>query len=495
MSDCLRIGLTPQIPELVLVVGALLIVLIGRRAAWKLIRWSGGLALTASLIAFAVAVPQAWPVLSAEEPSTLFHGLVISDGLAVFGKTLVLFSLILGILPGYRGALSRTDAARFHALVLLSAFGAIVVAGAAHLATLLLGLEILSLPLYTLAAFEPDRRGSREAGIKFFLLGILVTGFFVLGCAFYYIGAGTLAIADVTVPEEGRVLYSIGSALILAALLFKGGLLPFLAWVPDIAEGAPGHAVGLMAALAMVASFAALTRAIPEMLLGNASTALQPGLMLIAIATIVAGNFLALVQTRLRRMLAYLAVALAGCMLLGLLVLREDASRGALFCLATLSPVLIGCFHLLAYHPDKPGGPKVDDLAGLGRASPFHALAFALLMASMAGIPPMAGFMARAMTFLGVAGAGLTWAVTIGMVASLPGVYCAMRVVAVMYAKDPTRATKEIEDAKDVSVPLGEVGLWIAVAVVVIFGIAPAPLLYFADLAVHQLGRLTSVAG
>jgi NADH-quinone oxidoreductase subunit N len=419
----------------------------------------------------------------------VFNGMMVNDGTGSFAKLVIIFTLLIGLMMNHRVARRRTSGGDYYALVLLAAFGALVMSSSGHLVTVVLGLEILSIPLYTLAAFDPERREAREAGLKYLILGAFSSGFLALGCALFYAATGSFSFYG-AIPMPGAVsLYAMGCALILAGLMFKGGILPFFAWSPDAYEGAPDFAVGLMAALAKTGTFILLLRLLPEILPGLASTWLIPGLLMIAAGTMLAGNLLALAQTNIKRLLAYSSIAHAGYMFLGLMASRTDATGGVLFYLAVYAPVLAASFQIVSIFPGDRGGHEISDYSGLGRKSPLVAALFTVMLISLAGLPPTAGFMAKAVTFLGVAHGGLVSLVVFAMLVSLIGVYYYLRVVVYMYMREPSEdSPAPAPDFREVG-GLGRAGFWIAALVVIILGIAPGPLLNLAIKAALQLQR------
>ena len=494
MTESLQLGLRMQLPELILAATAVLVVLLDALLSLRARRGLVGVSLLGTLVAFGVGLWQAGPILLARHGTVVFSSMAISDGVAAVGRLIILLTLTLGLLLGYRGALKRRHPGEFHALLLFAAFGAMVLANAAHLVTLILGLEILSLPLYTLAAFDYQRRAAREAGLKYLLLGAFASGFVALGCALYYAGSGTLSLRAVVPSPEGRMIYSVGMALILSGLMFKGGILPFFAWSPDTYHGAPDFAVGLMAALAKVGTFLLLMRVLPEFLPAIALSLLMPGLLMVAAATMLAGNLLALAQTNIKRMLAYSSVAHAGYMLLGLLVYQADAwmnaSSGVLFYLASYAPVLVASFHIISLFPGDEGGHQLAEYTGVGYRSPFLAVIFSVLLLSLAGLPPTGGFMAKAIVFFGAVKGGLTNLVVFAMLVSLIGVYYYLRVIVYMYMREAREDTPVVAPDPVAAGPLGRFAFWVIAAIVAVLGLAPGHLLYLTDCAVVHLGRL-----
>jgi len=218
-----------------------------------------------------------------------------------------------------------------------------------------------------------------------------------------------------------------------------------------------------------------------------ASSGLLPGLVLLAARTMLAGNLMALVQTNVKRMLAYSSIAHAGYMFLGLLAFQREASAGVLFYLAVYAPVLVASFQIVSLFPGEKGGHDLKDYAGLVRRSPLISALFALMLISLAGLPPTAGFIAKAITFLGAIQGGLVSLVAFAMLVSVIGVYYYFRVIAYMFLHEPDPDQSPPTPDLDGAGLLGRVGFWAMAAVVILLGLVPAPLLYMATLAVARI--------
>lgn len=495
MSESLRLGLTSHVPELILLATALLVVLFDALTPGKGKKSLSGFALLGVMIALAWGIMQSRTLIFADSGTLVFGGMAASDAVASIGKLIILFTLMLGMFFGYRQMMSHNFKGEFYALILFAGFGSIVMANASSLVTLVLGLEIMSLPLYTLAAFDYRKRSSREAGLKYLILGALSSAFLALGCALYYSGTGTLGIHGVTVPFEGHLLYTIGCALILSGLMFKGGILPFFAWSPDVYQGAPDFTVGMMAALAKLGTFLVLIRIMPEIIPGIAPSGIPSGLVLAAAGTMLAGNLLALVQTNVKRLLAFSSVAHAGYMFLGLLALRADSTTGVLFYLATYAPVLVATFHIVAFFPGKDGGHEIAEYTGVGEKSPWIAFIFSVCLLSLAGLPPTAGFIAKAVMFLGVVQGNLVNMVVFAMLVSVIGVYYYLRVIVYMYMREPREDTPKAKPETKEAGILGQIAFAVVGLIVLALGVQPAFFLYLATMAVNQMQNLPHPPG
>ena len=480
-----------QAPELILVATAILVVFLDAFTSHRGRKGLPGLTLLGAIVAFIMALSQAMPAINQVKAATVFGGMAMNDGVGAIAKLIILFTLLIGLMLGYSPSMKRKYPGEFHALILFATFGAIVLANAANLVVAVLGLEILSLPLYTLVAFDTERKAAREAGLKYLILGAFTSAFLALGCALYYVATGTLSINGVPVVFESRTIFAVGSALILAGMMFKGGILPFFAWSPDVYEGAPDYSVGLVAALAKTGSFILLLRLLPALLPGIASSGLMSGLLLIAAGTMLAGNLMALVQTNIKRLLAYSSVAHAGYMFLGLLAFRVEASAGVLFYLAIYAPVLVASFQIVSLFSDE-SGHEIKAYSGLAQKAPMLAIFFAIMLLSLAGFPPMSGFMAKVITFLGAVQGGLVNLVIFAMIVSLIGVYYYLRVIVYMFMYEPKAGQASFPSLANAGI-LGRIAFWVVAVITVGLGVGPTYLLYLAISAVLQLKSLAAI--
>ena len=475
-------SLITHLPEIVILAGVIAVIIADIAGKGKAFRASRNLSLffTAAAIGFTIVISS----FLAKDPKGFlaFGGMSITDRLFVFGHLIILSCLLLGILLSHRNALAIKHSGEAYALILLATFGALVLSNASNLVIVLLGLEILSLPLYTLAAFDPSRKRAREAGLKYLILGAFASGFFVLGCAFYYAQTGTLSIKSGFAAGTYGIPLSVSTALILSALLFKGGVLPFFAWSPDTYQGAPDFAVGLMAALAKTSTFLALMRILPEFLPGLTGGLLLFGLLAISAATMAAGNFLALVQTDIKRMLAYSSVAHAGYMFLALCAFESIATTGMLAYLAVYAPVLVGSFSIVSLFPGSEEGHDISEYTGLGYKAPFVAGIFTVMLLSLAGLPPTGGFITKAIMFLGVIEGGYANFVILAMILSVIGVYYYLRVVIRMFMSDGTETGEKIPEIR--SPDLAEqLAYSIIVILIIAVGLWPGLIVWLAHLA------------
>lgn len=375
-----------------------------------------------------------WATLTELSSSVAFGGMVVRDGLTrVFG-VLVLGVAAVGLVLS-RDYLVRTGLERgeYYALVLFAALGAQLLAASRNLLVTFLALELLSVPLYVLAAFARHRRSSQEAGLKYFLLGSFASGVFLYGMALVYGQAGSLDLARIETAEDGLLL-RLGTGLLLVGLGYKAAVVPFHAWAPDVYEGAPMPAAAYMSVIAKVGALAAMGRLVPVALPGLVDL-WRPFVAVLSALTMVIGNLGALWQRNLKRMLAYSSIAHAGYLLVGIAAGTRTGLAASAYYLAAYALMQLGAFGVLVFL-ERMGleADEVQDLGGLGDRSPALAAAFALFMASLVGIPPTAGFFGKFYLFLAALEADLGWLAVVGVLTSVVSVAYYLRAAYAAYA-------------------------------------------------------------
>jgi NADH-quinone oxidoreductase subunit N len=338
-----------------------------------------------------------------------------------------------------------------------------------------LGLEIGSISLYVLAGFSRQEPRSEEAAIKYFLLGSFASAIFVYGVALVFAGTGSLDLFDQRelllrqiVLRPGVIL--IGLGLVIVGLAFKVTAAPFHAWAPDVYQGAPAGTVGFMAAIAKVGGFAALARVLVtgfESYLDTWATVVAA----LAVLSMLLGSFLAVVQTDFRRLLAYSGVSHAGFILTGI-VAGHNGLGSIWFYLAVYAVQLVGAYAVVAaVSGAASAGSSITAYAGLARRQPLLARSLTILLLGMAGIPLTSGFIAKFGVFQEAFRAGYGWLVLVAVLASVVSFFIYLRVVVAMYMQEP-----ETSEPLAVSRPL-RVVLVTALAVTLVFGLFPVPLL------------------
>jgi NADH-quinone oxidoreductase subunit N len=316
-----------------------------------------------------------------------------------------------------------------------------------------LALELLSIPLYVLAAFARPRAESEEAGLKYFLLGAFATGFVVYGVALVFGATGATALsaitADVLAGPATHYLALIGAALILIGFGFKIAAVPFHMWTPDVYQGAPTSVTGFMTVGAKAAGFAALLRifvtAFPAL-----DADLVPVLWGLSALTMVAGNLIAIAQTNIKRLLGYSSIAQAGYILMAFVsfgkpAVKADAVASALFYLAAYAITMFGAWAVvIALERAEGKGLEISDYAGLGKRKPFLAAAMTVFMLSLTGLPPTLGLIGKFYLFRTAIEGGFVGLAVIGVITSLISAYYYLRVVVAMYMHEgPAETTDE----------------------------------------------------
>jgi NADH-quinone oxidoreductase subunit N len=372
--------------------------------------------------------------------------MVVADGFAVFVNALLLVSGLLGIALAY-GYVKRMGLERgeYYTLLLFSVTGMMLMAQAADLIVVFLALELLSIPLYVLAAFARPRAESEEAGLKYFLLGAFATGFIVYGTALVFGATQTTNLTAIVASASGGdanlLLLSIGAALILVGLGFKVAVVPFHMWTPDVYQGAPTAVTAFMSSGAKIAGFAALLRVFATAFPSIAGD-MTDIFWALAALTMILGNVIAISQTNIKRLLAYSSIAHAGYILMAFVPYGN----------AEVAPVSIaaGLFYLVAYAITNFGawgvvialeksenrGLEIGDYAGLARKHPALAAAMTVFMLSLIGLPPTIGLVGKFYLFRAVMAGGFTGLAVIGVLTSLISAYYYLRVVVIMYMRD-----------------------------------------------------------
>jgi len=380
----------------------------------------------------------------------------------------------------------RVFVPELYPLVLFATVGMMVMVAATDLVTIFLGLETMSVALYVLAALQRRSMASNEAGFKYLILGAFSSAFLLYGMALLY---GTTAsthlptmaerVADGSV--ETGALYWAGWGLLLVGLGFKVAMVPFHMWTPDVYEGSPAPMAGFMAAGVKAASFAALLRVMWVGMPGVGETWI-PAVSVLAVATMVVGNVLALAQTSLKRMLAYSAIAHAGYLLVGVVASQpsadDAAARGILFYLFVYALMNLGAFGLITLVSRADGErTQLSGFAGLARRNPVAAAAMAVFLLSLAGIPPTAGFWGKLYVFE----AGHVGMAVIAVLTSAVALYYYLRVIVIMYMREPGSERYEGDDAQ-----VGATMVALAAAVVWV-GLFPGPVTELARRGVQAL--------
>jgi NADH-quinone oxidoreductase subunit N len=440
------------------------------------------------------------------------EGTLAVDGPSIFVWGLVLVFAIGGVLlfaerrleagvsafAGQAAALPGTEAEReastrgldhteVYPLLMFAVGGMMLFPTANDLLTMFVALEVLSLPLYLLCGLARRRRLlSQEAALKYFLLGAFSSGFFLYGVALIYGFSGSMQFADINEAvhndTSNQALLLIGMGMLAVGLLFKVGAVPFQAWVPDVYQGAPTAVTAFMAACTKIAAFGALLRLF-YVAFGADRWDWQPMLWIIAILTMLVGSILAVVQTDMKRMLAYSSVSHTGFLLTGLLGVQAASAlsndeitslQAVLFYLATYGPATVGTFAIVTLVRDSGGeATAFSKWAGLGARSPLVAGAFGFLLLSMAGIPLTGGFVGKWAVFEVAFSAGAWPVVVAAIVASVISVFFYVRVILLMFFAGPSDSPAAVTRPS----LLTSATIAVCVAVTLLLGVVPGPVL------------------
>ena len=407
----------------------------------------------------------------------LFGGMLKLNQISLFFDMLYISIGLITLIfsQGYlekRGSKSRGE---YPALILFAVIGMMLMTRANDLVIVFLGLELLSISLYVLVGFLRHDNLSNESGLKYLLLGAFATGFFLFGAAFTYGATGTtnydgilLAIANDNILSKIYLVLGIG--LLLIGFAFKVALVPFHMWSPDVYQGAPTTVTGFLCTAPKAAGFGALLILFNNPL-ADMHYQWQDIFWLLAVLTMTVGNVTALVQSNVKRMLAFSSISHAGFLVMGILVLNVSSISAVLFYLVTYSVINLGSFAIVSAVEGEENGLKFKDYRGLGLRYPWLAAAMTIFMISLAGFPPTAGFVAKYGLFSAAIAEGYIWLVVIAVLNTLISVYYYLRLVINMYMK-------EEENALISSFNIIVIGLiWIMAAMMIILGITPGFLL------------------
>ena len=408
--------------------------------------------LTALLAATGLALTLGFSLSQLGNNSVGFNGMVVLDGFSNFLNILFLLTGLFAVAVAY-AYLKRMNInhGEYYSIILFCLSGMMLMSQATDLIITFLALELLSIPLYVLAALAQTRGESQEAGIKYFLLGSYATGFIVYGIALTFGATGTTSFAGIAAAiaagAASKGLLTAGAGLILVGFGFKIASVPFHMWTPDVYQGAPTPVTAFMAAGAKAAGFAALMRVFGSVF-PSLATDLMPVLAVLSALSMIVGNVIAIAQTDIKRMLAYSSIAQAGYILMAFVPFADPKVR--------LVSVASGLFYLVAYTITSFGswgvviamekaegkGLAIEDYAGMGKKYPLLAAAMTIFMLSLTGLPPTLGLVGKIYLFRAIMEGGVYWLAIVGVITSLISAYYYLRVIVVMYMKsgDPVLA-------------------------------------------------------
>ncbi|MBI2959048.1 MAG: NADH-quinone oxidoreductase subunit NuoN [Betaproteobacteria bacterium] len=413
-----------------------------------------------------------------------FNNMFVSDYMGNLLKTMT-YIAVAACLVYSRSYLADRGMYRgeFFVLVLFATLGMMVMISANHFLTLYLGLELMSLALYTLVALQRDSAAATEAAMKYFVLGALASGLLLYGMSMIYGATGSLEITAVAKALEGakvnKAVLVFGLVFVVSGIAFKLGVVPFHMWIPDVYHGAPTAVTLFIGSAPKLAGFAMAMRLLVNGLLALAVD-WQQMLVILAVLSMAIGNLAAIAQSNIKRMLAYSTISHMGFMLLGLLsgvvnnnwLNAADAYSAAMFYAIVYVLMSLGAFGMvLLLSRSGFESENINDFKGLNARSPWFAFIMMLLMFSLAGVPPTVGFFAKYAVLLAALGTGQVWLVVVAVMFALVGAFYYLRVVKVMYFDEPLQ-TAAIEPRLDAGVLLSANGL-----AVLLLGIMPGPLM------------------
>jgi len=454
----------PALPELFTAVAAMALLILGAFQGDRSAREVAWLAVVALAVAFALVAAPLYT--HGVDRQIGLYGMFVIDGFGAYAKMLVLIgtalSLVIAMRYNENEGIARPE---YPVLILLATTGMMMMISANDLISLYVGLELQSLALYVVAAFQRDSVRSTEAGLKYFVLGALASGMLLYGASMVYGFAGTTSFDTLAkeFADGGPVSIGlvIGIVLISVGLAFKVSAVPFHMWTPDVYEGAPTPVTAFFSVAPKIAAMTLFVRVMVGPF-GGLLNEWRQVIWFISVASMILGALAAINQENIKRLMAYSSIGHVGYALIGLAAGSASGVRGILVYLAIYVFMNIGTFTvILCMRRDGKMVERISDLAGLSRTQPWLAFALFIFMFSMAGIPPLAGFFAKVYVFLAAIDAGLYGLAVIGVLASVVGAFYYLRIVKVMYFDEPVAAFDR---------PVGrEMQFVLAVSAVVIF--------------------------
>ena len=474
--------LMPALPELFLAVAAMVLMMVGVFRADRtsaVVSWLAVLALIVDLVLIGRG-PQ--------ERTVTFNGMFVTEQFAIFMKSLIVIGSAVSIVMARQyNERNKVDRFEFPILILFATVGMQAMVSANDLISLYIGLELQSLSLYVLAAFRRDTVRSTEAGLKYFVLGALSSGMLLYGASLIYGFAGStnfdqLAKALSSEAGLGSIGLIIGVVFLSVGLAFKCSAVPFHMWTPDVYEGAPTPVTSFFAVAPKIAALSLFLRVMIEPF-GHLVHQWQQIIWAISLASMVLGSYAAISQSNIKRLMAYSSIGHVGYALIGLAAGSAEGVRGVMIYLAVYLVMNLGAFSVILCMERKGESvEEISDLAGLSKSQPLTAAALAIFMFSMAGVPPLAGFVPKFIVFMAAVHAGLIWLAVLGILASVVGCYYYIRVVKLMYFDTPAEALDPTAGGSAVRVVTA-----LTAVIILLFILIPGPLLATAEAAAASL--------
>ncbi len=402
-----------------------------------------------------------------------YSDMMFFDNYAIAFSVVMLITTLLWFLLGSGFVNDSSHQTEFTSLIIFSLAGGIVMVSFADLTMLFIGLEILSIAMYIMAAANKAELRSNEAGFKYFMLGAFATGFLLFGIALIYGASGTFNLQEITAYVSSNrsnlpLIFKTGVVLMMIGLVFKISAAPFHFWAPDVYEGAPSPVTAYMSTVVKTAAFAAFLRLF--ICFGGISDWWSPVLAVCSALSMLAGNILAVYQKSIKRMLAYSSIAHAGYMLMAIVAMNDISTISLLLYTAAYSAGSIAVFTLVITMTNA-GSESLSVLKGFSSVNKTGAFLISATMLSLAGIPPVAGFFAKYFVFTAALKSNYTWLVLLAVISSLIGVYYYFRVIINMY-QPADRESLQLRLS-----PVHHIVLWLAFILTVILGILPGFLL------------------
>ena len=487
MTEILTPDYLIALPEMFLATPSLVLLMVGvfiGNRSTTLLTW---------LSVLAVGVAFVMVIVGTHDTTVTLSGMFISDSFTVFMKSLVLVGAAIALIIS-TGYLKRENISRFEypILILFATLGMLLMISAHDLIALYVGIELQSLSLYILAAFSRESQRSSEAGLKYFVLGALSSGMLLYGFSLIYGFSGftafdqiasVLSHGDALAGDMSSIGILVGLVFVIAALAFKISAVPFHMWTPDVYEGAPTPVTAFFAAAPKIAGMAVILRVLLDPFY-NLAHQWEQIIIFVSIASMILGAFAAIGQNSIKRLIAYSSIGHVGYGLVGLSAGTIEGVRGVLIYMAIYMVMSLGTFAcILAMRRRGKMVEKIDDLAGLSKSNPGLAIAFAIFMFSMAGIPPLAGFFGKLYVFLAAIEEQLYLLAIIGVLSSAVGAFYYIRIVKLMYFDDALEGfDKPI--GKEISGVLVSTGI-----LILLFFAYPTPVLDGAQAAAELLLR------
>ncbi len=476
MSGIDTSAILPVLPEIVLGLGAMALLMIGAFNDRNAVR-------VIDIAAIALLVLAGIVLLALPAGKLVsFNGSFVVDGFARFLKILALIGSAAAIAMSLDyDRQEHQQRFEYSVLIVLSTLGMLMLISAADLIALYLGLELMSLPLYVVAASHRDSLRATEAGLKYFVLGALSSGMLLYGASLVYGFTGTVSFAGIAhAATGGGVGLIFGLVFLFAGFCFKCSVVPFHMWTPDVYEGAPTPVTAFFAAAPKVAGIAMFVRAAVVAFPGITSQ-WQQIVVFVAIASMLLGSFAAIGQRNIKRLMAYSSIGHMGFALVGLAAGTAEGVQGVLVYMAIYVSMTLGVFAvILAMRRSTGMVESIDQLAGLARTNPTMAFFMAMLLFSMAGVPPLAGFFAKFYVFLAAIKAGLYLLAVIGVLASVVSAYYYLTIIKIMYFDEAAEGFQAMP--AELRVVLTVCGLFN-----VLFFLYPGPLVGAASAAARSL--------